>query len=108
QTKTCTVTNNDQAAKLTVIKHVINDNGGTATASQFTLDSGGAGDTPDNFAGAESPGTDVTLDAGSYNVTETGPSGYSASYSADCAGSIAIGQTKTCTVTNNDIAPKLI
>src|SRR6185436_11807200 len=107
-TKTCTVTNNDQAAKLIVIKHVINDNGGTATAANFSLDSGGTNDTPDNFAGAESPGTEVTLDAGSYNVTETGPSGYTASFSADCSGSISVGQTKTCTVTNNDQAAKLI
>ena len=58
QTKTCTVTNDDQAAKLIVIKHVINDNGGTATAANFTLDSGGANDSPDDFAGAESPGTE--------------------------------------------------
>ena len=106
--KTCTITNNDKAAKLTVIKHVINDNGGTATAANFTLDSGGSNDSPDNFAGAESPGTDVTLDAGSYNVTESGPSGYTASYSADCSGSIANGESKTCTVTNNDQPAKLI
>src|SRR6185436_16717709 len=84
--KTCTITNDDKAAKLIVIKHVINDNGGTAKASDFTLDSGGANDSPDNFAGAESPGTEVTLDAGSYNVTESGPSGYTASFSADCSG----------------------
>jgi hypothetical protein len=108
QTKTCTVTNDDKAAKLIVIKHVINNNGGTATAANFTLDSGGANDSPDNFAGAESPGTEVTLDAGSYNVTESGPSGYTASFSADCSGSIANGQTKTCTVTNDDQAAKLI
>ncbi len=108
QSKTCTVTNDDQPGKLTIIKHVINDNGGTATAANFTLDSGGAGDTPDNFAGAEDPGTEVTLDAGAYNVTESGPSGYTASYSADCSGSIANGQTKTCTVTNDDKAAKLI
>ena len=107
QTKTCTVTNDDQAAKLIVIKHVINDNGGTATAANFTLDSGGANDTPDDFPGAESPGTQVTLDAGSYNVTETGPAGYAASFSAYCSGTIANGQTKTCTVTNNDISPTL-
>ena len=105
--KTCTITNNDKPAKLIVIKHVINDNGGTATAANFTLDSGGANDTPDNFPGAESPGTEVTLDAGSYNVSETGPAGYAASYSAYCSGTIANGQTKTCTVTNNDIAPTL-
>jgi len=108
QTKTCTVTNDDIAPKLIVIKHVINDNGGTAQASDFTLDSGGTNDSPDNFAGAESPGTTVTLDEGSYNVTESGPAGYSSSFSADCSGSIAVGQTKTCTVTNDDIAPKLI
>src|SRR4029078_2442495 len=94
--------------KLIVIKHVINDNGGTATAANFSLDSGGANDSPDNFAGAESPGTEVTLDGGAYNVTETGPSGYPASFSADCSGSIGNGQTKTCTVTNDDQAAKLI
>ena len=108
QEKTCTVTNNDQPGKLIVIKHVINDNGGTATAANFTLDSGGANDTPDNFPGAEAPGTEVTLDAGAYNVTESGPSGYTASFSADCSGTIANGQTKTCTVTNNDQPGKLI
>ncbi len=108
QTKTCTVTNDDQPGKLTVIKHVINDNGGSAAAADFTLDSGGAGDSPDNFPGAESPGTDVTLDAGSYNVTETGPTGYTASYSADCSGTIKNGESKTCTVTNDDQAAKLI
>src|SRR6185369_3417741 len=74
--KSCTITNDDKAAKLIVIKHVINDNGGTATAANFTLDSGGINDSPDNFPGVESPGTDVTLDAGSYNVTESGPTGY--------------------------------
>ena len=35
------------------------------------------------------------------------PAGYAASYSADCTGTIAIGETKTCTVTNDDIAPTL-
>ncbi len=108
QTKTCMVTNDDIAPQLIVIKHVINDNGGTAVASDFTLDSGGANDSPDDFAGAEDPGTTVTLDAGSYNVTESGPSGYSASFSTDCTGSIAVGETKTCTVTNSDIGPRLI
>ena len=75
QTKTCTVTNNDIAPKLIVIKHVINDNGGTAAAADFTMTvDGHEHDTPASFAGAESPGTTVTLDAGTYNVTETGPS----------------------------------
>jgi uncharacterized repeat protein (TIGR01451 family) len=107
QSKTCTVTNDDQAAHLIVIKHVINDSGGSAVASDFTLDSGGTNDTPDNFAGAEAPGTNVTLDAGSFSVSETGPGGYEASFSSDCTGSIANGETKTCTITNNDQAATL-
>jgi hypothetical protein len=90
---------------LIVIKHVVNDNGGTAVAGDFSMSTGGTNANPaDGFAGEESPGTTVTLDAGSYNVTETGPSGYTALFSTDCSGSIAVGETKTCTVTNDDIA----
>jgi hypothetical protein len=86
-----------------VIKHVINDNGGTALAGDFSMSTGGTDASPaDGFAGEEVPGTVVLLDAGSYNVTETGPSGYTASFSADCAGTIGIGETKTCIVTNDD------
>jgi hypothetical protein len=104
QTKTCTVTNNDQPATLIVIKHVINDNGGTAVASNFTMTVTGNSPNPSSFPGAESPGTTVTMNAGAYNVSESGPSGYNASFSVDCTGTIAVGQTKTCTVTNDDIA----
>ena len=89
---------------LHVIKHVVNDSGGTASAANFTMSVTGTSPNPASFAGAESPGTTVTLGAGSYNVTETGPSGYAASFSADCTGTIAAGQTKTCTVTNDDVA----
>jgi Prealbumin-like fold domain len=112
--KTCTITNDDVAPKLTVVKHVINDNGGGATAGQFSMhiELGGSdvsGKSP--FAGSEA-GTQRTLDAGSYNVSETGgPSGYSASTSGDCSSSgdvsLAVGQTKTCTITNDDVAPTL-
>src|SRR5438477_6799576 len=100
--KTCTVTNNDQAAHLIVIKHVINDNGGTAVASNFTMSVTGSSPSPASFAGVESPGTTVTLNAGSYSVGETGLPGYTGSSSAYCTGSIAVGQTKTCTITNDD------
>jgi hypothetical protein len=107
ETKTCTITNNDIQPKLIVIKHVVNDNGGTAVAGNFTLSVTGNSPSPASFAGAESPGATVALNAGSYSVSETGPSGYSGSSSADCSGSIAVGETKTCTVTNDDIQPKL-
>jgi hypothetical protein len=69
ETKTCTVTNDDNAAKLIVIKHVVNDSGGTAAAADFSLDSGGTEDSPDDFSGAESPGTEVIEDAGAYEFS---------------------------------------
>jgi hypothetical protein len=103
-TKVCTVTNNDNAAHLIVIKHVINDNGGTKVASDFTMTINGVSASGGNsFPGAESPGTNKTLTSvGSYNVTESSVSGYTSSFSTDCTGTIALGETKTCTVTNDD------
>src|SRR5207249_5361338 len=81
---TCTVTNNDQPATLTVIKHVINNNGGTATAANFTMTVSGG--TPGSFAGAETTGTAVSINANTaYSVGESGPSGYTRSDSAACA-----------------------
>ena len=108
ETKTCTITNDDQPGHLIVIKHVVNVNGGKAKASQFSMKINGIvvqGANP--FPGAESPGTNKTVDAGSYTVTETGPAGYILVPSADCSGTIAVGQTKTCTILNHDIAPRL-
>src|SRR5206468_842505 len=80
-------------------------NGATATAANFTMTVTGSSPSPASFAGTESPGTTVTLNAGSYSVSETGPGGYAASLSAGCSGSIAAGETKTCTVTNDDVQP---
>src|SRR5207249_10009563 len=88
-----------------VIKHVVNNNGATATAANFTMTVTGSSPSPASFAGTESPGTTLTLNAGSYSVSETGPSGYVSSLSASCSGSIAVGETKTCTVTNDDVQP---
>jgi Prealbumin-like fold domain len=108
ETKTCTITNDDQPGHLIVIKHVVNVNGGKAKASQFSMKINGIvvqGTNP--FPGAESPGTNKTVNAGSYTVTETGPAGYILVPSADCSGTIAVGQTKTCTMLNHDIAPRL-
>jgi hypothetical protein len=108
ETKTCTITNDDQPGHLIVIKHVVNVNGGKAKASNFSMKINGIvvqGANP--FPGAESPGTNKTVNAGSYTVTETGPAGYILVPSADCSGTIAVGQTKTCTMLNHDIAPRL-
>src|SRR5438477_1547949 len=92
-----------EESHLIVIKHVVNDSGGAADASQFTMTINGVtADGGNSFPGAESPGTNKKVTTGSYSVTETGPSGYTASFSAGCTGTISAGQTKPCTVTNDD------
>jgi uncharacterized repeat protein (TIGR01451 family) len=108
QTKTCTITNDDNPATLTVIKTVVNDDGGTKLAADFPITVTGNNPNPATFPGAASPGTPVAIHPGSYNVTEVEDPGYAASYSADCTGSIALGDSKTCTITNNDKPATLI
>ncbi|HEV8359439.1 MAG TPA: DUF5979 domain-containing protein, partial [Candidatus Thermoplasmatota archaeon] len=109
--KTCTLTNNDQPATLIVIKHVVNDNGGTKDAGDFTLS---ATCVVGSFAGAESPGTSFTgLNAGACTVSEGAESGYTGPvFTGDCNSSgivtLVNGATKTCTLTNNDQAGSLI
>jgi len=92
-----------QPGTLTVIKHVVNDDDGTAIAADFTMNVSGTGVSTSSFPGSET-GTSVTLDAGNYSVTEGSADGYTASYSADCSGTISAGEAKTCTITNDDEA----
>ena len=72
ETKTCTVTNDDIAPVLTVVKHVVNDDGGTKTAADFSLTVDDPGTNPASFNGAEAPGTDVVVDPGARRETSTG------------------------------------
>ncbi|TAN37998.1 MAG: hypothetical protein EPN24_06005 [Candidatus Methanoperedens sp.] len=105
ENKTCIITNNDiPKGHLMVIKHVINDNSGTANASDFTMIVNGNNPSPSSFQGSEM-GTNVTIYEGYYNVWEYSRSDYSQSYSTDCSGYISGGETKTCTITNDDIQP---
>jgi len=105
--KTCTITNDDQAATLIVKKHVVNDNGGSKTAADFTLAVTGGSASPATFAGSET-GTTVTLNAGSYSVDEGAHDGYTKSADTACSGTIANGETKTCIITNDDQPATLI
>ncbi|HUW67543.1 MAG TPA: hypothetical protein VMW20_05785 [Candidatus Nanoarchaeia archaeon] len=102
EAKTCVITNDDIAPHLKVIKHVINDNGGTAKASDFGIYVDGNNAIPNSFQGSEA-GTDVSIYPGWYNVWEYGLPGYNPSYSIECNGEINLGETKTCTITNDDI-----
>ena len=90
-TVTCTITNNDIQPKLTVIKEVVNNYGGQAVASNFTMLVQGTNVSSTSFAGS-SEGTVVTLDAGSYSVDEEDYFGYSKSIGANCSGTINIGE----------------
>ncbi len=94
-------------ALLTVIKHVINDNGKNNVASDFIMSITGTNVSDPTVPGTESPGIDVVLGAGTYSVDETGPSGYTKTLGTNCSGTIAIGEHKTCTVTNDDNAPEV-
>jgi uncharacterized repeat protein (TIGR01451 family) len=104
---TCTVSN--ATSKLTIIKHVVNNSGGNATASQFTVGfspSGGSAST--SGPGAEAPGTSYWVNPGTtYTVSESGgPAGYTGS--TVCEGQVtnqvapAADTEVTCTVTNDD------
>jgi RHS repeat-associated protein len=95
------------STSLTVIKNVVNDNGGTAAPSSWTMNV--AGPTPLSFPGAPDQGTTNAVQPGDYRVTESAePSGYALSYGGDCDAdgdvTIALGETRTCTLTNNDQA----
>ncbi|MDP2586674.1 MAG: hypothetical protein Q8P32_02790 [Candidatus Komeilibacteria bacterium] len=98
-----------EPATLNVIKAVTNDNGGSATASSFNLyvKLDGANVVGSPAAGAATPGTSYSLDAGTYVVSEDINALYTQSFSGDCdAGgnvTLAPGDDKTCTITNNDI-----
>ena len=96
---------------LSVISHVINDNGGTRQASDFgnCIDSSSEGSTSMQCSSGQDQGTsEVSFDPGPYKVIQD-PSnpvdGYTVSYSADCSGSLNAGDKKICTITYDDITP---
>ncbi len=124
--KTCWVynyeTNDENTARLIIKKVVINDNGRTATSSDFTMN---VTYTEPRFYGngprvavayvlavlpqtattsfpGDDEGTEVTVGPGEYSVTETEDRNYTATYSETCSGTIEAGQTVTCVITNND------
>lgn len=87
---------------IVVITQVINDDGRFASAPDFAQHILVGGTSQADFAGAAAPGVTKTVTAGQYQVTEDSLFRYSQSFSADCTGELTDGQTKTCTITNND------
>ena len=103
--KTCTITNDDigpETPTLTVTKVVTNDDGGTAAVGDFTL----------RIDGNPVPSDAVNeVTAGAHVVSEDPVAGYISVIGGDCdaAGNVtlAAGEKKTCTITNDDIAPEI-
>lgn len=93
---------NTRTAKITVVKQIVNDNGGNNIVADYQL-------FVDNSVVITpvTSGVTTTVVPGVYSVTETGVAGYVASFSGDCDSeggiTLAAGDDKTCTITNNDL-----
>lgn len=130
----CSVTNAPFDGSLVVEKVVVNDDGGTATAADFTAEvylDGQALDL-DGTCDANGDCLTATLPVGEYRIGETGPTGYTASVACSVtaepdyaiittppnglvdneaiAGDAALVEVVpngevTCVITNDDVAP---
>jgi len=91
---TCTLTFKDIQPLVAVFVEV---KGGTAKAEDFRIGVKGTNVTTGSFDGRFQR---VGMDAGAYRVVvERSPARYVATASAECAGTVAIGEVKNCTLT---------
>ena len=107
----CTIINDDGEARLTLVKEVVNDSGGTATPDQWTLTA--TGRTPITGVSGAPAVTDALVVPGRYILSEAdGPAGYTPSEWActDIDGEpvsatpLVLGDEAdvTCTIVNDD------
>ena len=96
-TKTCTITNEEKLATITVNKVVIN-HGLAKVAADFAPYKLGTR--------TVSVGVSTTSDSGLYTVSETADPNYTQTFSGDCnsSGQVSLvgGTSKTCTITNEE------
>lgn len=119
----CTITNDDQPATLTLLNTVINDDGGSATDSDWQLQA--AGLVIINGIENEPAISSVNIPAGTYTLSVSNVAGklelssrpviqYESTW--ECSAgllsgnelTLELGETAVCTVTNNDISPQAI
>jgi len=84
---------------LTVVKNVINDDGGTSTPDMFMFTVNGVATTTFDGSGT----TTLEVEAGTYTVNEVAAPGYTTSYD-NCSDVEVLAQGETvCVITNDDI-----
>ncbi|TXT16169.1 MAG: hypothetical protein FD133_1946 [Erysipelotrichaceae bacterium] len=98
-------------ASLTIVKHVVNNDGGTLSAADFSLHVrlDGIEVTGSPAVGSET-GEYYVLEPGTYVISENAVSGYVASFSgATAEGSVTLiaGDNKTVTIINNDVSNEI-
>jgi hypothetical protein len=99
---------NDIGAKVIIKKVVINDNHGARKASSFKARTINNNTKSAWFnLTADEAGIEKALNPGSFEVKEQNYPRYAKTYSEECSGTIALGETKTCTITNDDIPGEL-
>ena len=121
---TCSITNNDIAPTLQIVKEVVNDNGGSATVGDFSITSSAGALTFDGgvVAGATTTytSTALTVNAGTFTLVEADVAGYTEG-SWSCTGqsgavepafgagsvTLAAAETVVCTISNDDDASSL-
>ncbi|MCB0178652.1 MAG: hypothetical protein KDI62_10515 [Anaerolineae bacterium] len=106
ETITCTFVNDDDTPSLKLVKVVENgDNpGGSAAPNEWTLSASG----PTGFSGTTGVTSDADFDAGTYDLSESGPIGYLPSDWVCVGGNqtdsdsvtIGLGDDVICTITN--------
>ena len=84
---------------ITVIKTVVNDDGGTKTPSDFSFFVNDGAPIVFNSNGQNQ----ITLPPGTYNVTEVTTSGYSVSYNNCSNIQLSSDDNKFCFITNSDV-----
>jgi hypothetical protein len=111
---TCSIPPPATPATLHVVKQVVNNNSGTATANLFNLHVklSGTEVAGSPAVGTATPGTSYSLAAGTYVVSEDANASYTQSFSGACNSSgsvtLAAGDNVTCTITNDDIAAVVV
>lgn len=99
---TCTVTNDDIRPNVTLIKNVVNDNGGTALATDFKMRVNGTL-VPTGSSRSVNSNTNVAITEDAFpDYTATGISGAGCPASLGTTFQLNEGVAITCTITNDD------